>query len=57
MVRLNAYTTDVDAFLQAADVWGEHLAAAGCRPASTLLGVTRLACPALLIELEASAID
>ncbi len=55
VVRLNAYTTDVDAFLQAADAWGGRLATAGCRPASTLLGVTRLAFPELLVELEATA--
>src|SRR5687768_3284782 len=56
VVRLNYYTTDVDAFIGAADVWGARLAAAGCRPAATLLGVTRLAFPELLIELEATAI-
>ncbi len=56
VVRLNYYTTDVDAFLGAADAWGGRLAAAGCRPASTLLGVARLAFPELLIEMEAIAI-
>ena len=56
VVRLNYYTTDVDAFLQTADAWGARLAAAGCRPASTLLGVARLAFPDLLIEMEATAI-
>ena len=34
----------------------ERLHAAGCRPAATLLGVARLAFPALLIELEATAV-
>jgi enamine deaminase RidA (YjgF/YER057c/UK114 family) len=55
VVRLNYYTTDVDAFFQASDVLGERLAAAGCRPATTLLGVARLAFPELLIEMEAIA--
>jgi enamine deaminase RidA (YjgF/YER057c/UK114 family) len=55
VVRLNYYTTDVDAFLQAGEAWGGRLAAAGCRPAATLLGVTRLAFPELLIEMEAIA--
>jgi enamine deaminase RidA (YjgF/YER057c/UK114 family) len=55
VVRLNYYTTDVDAFLGAGDVVGERFAAAGCRPASTLLGVSRLAFPELLIEIEATA--
>jgi enamine deaminase RidA (YjgF/YER057c/UK114 family) len=55
VVRLNYYVTDVDLFLSAMDVVGERLGAAGARPASTLLGVTRLAFPELLIELEATA--
>ena len=57
VVRLNYYTTDVDAWLQEAGaVTGGRLAEAGCRPASTLLGVTRLAFPGLLVELEATAV-
>ena len=55
VVRLNYYTTDVDAFLGALGAVGPRLAAAGCRSASTLLGVTRLAFPELLVELEATA--
>jgi enamine deaminase RidA (YjgF/YER057c/UK114 family) len=56
VVRLNYYTTDVDAFLQvAADVL-PRLAEAGCQPASTLLGVQRLAFPDLLVEIEATAV-
>ena len=56
VVRLNWYTTDVDVFIGAADALYSRLSAAGCRPASTLLGVTRLAYPELLIELEATAV-
>jgi enamine deaminase RidA (YjgF/YER057c/UK114 family) len=56
IVRLNMYATDVDAFMASAPVWGPRLAAAGCRQASTLLGVTRLAFPALMVELEATAV-
>jgi 2-iminobutanoate/2-iminopropanoate deaminase len=33
-----------------------RLAQAGCRPSSTLLGVSRLAFPELLIEMEATAV-
>ena len=55
VVRLNVYTTDVDAFMGALGAVGPRLAGAGCRFASTLLGVTRLAFPALLVELEATA--
>ncbi|MHB8578066.1 MAG: RidA family protein, partial [Dehalococcoidia bacterium] len=39
-----------------AEVSGSRLAAAGCRPASTLLGVSRLAFPGQMIELEAIAV-
>ena len=56
VVRLNYYTTDVDALLGVWNVVGERLAAAGCRPSSTLLGVQRLAFPEMLVELEATAL-
>ena len=55
VVRLNYYTTDVDACLAALGAVGPRLGAAGCRAAGTLLGVTRLAFPELLIEIEATA--
>ena len=56
VVRLNYYTTDVDLLLQNWDALTTRLDAAGCRPASTLLGVTRLAFPDWLIEIEATAV-
>lgn len=56
VTRLNYYTTDVDGFLSAYEVVAGHLAKAGCQPSSTLLGVTRLAFPELLIEIEATAV-
>jgi enamine deaminase RidA (YjgF/YER057c/UK114 family) len=56
VVRLNYYTTDVDGFLATIDVVRVRLAEAGCQPASTLLGVNRLAAPELLIEIEATAV-
>jgi len=56
VVRLNYYTTDVDAFMQGAGAGGlARLAEAGCRPASTLLGVARLFHRDILIEIEATA--
>ena len=55
VVRLNVYTTDVDAFMGALGAVGPRLAVAGCRFTSTLLGVTRLSSPELLVELEATA--
>jgi enamine deaminase RidA (YjgF/YER057c/UK114 family) len=56
VVRLNYYTTDIEAFFTAADILGARLGAAGIQPASTLLGVTRLAFPDLLVEIEATAV-
>lgn len=55
VVRLNYYTTDVDAFMQGAAVGMARLIEANCRPASTLLGVARLFHPTLLVEIEATA--
>lgn len=55
VVRLDYYATDVDAFIEAGEVSGARLAQAGCRPASTLLGIQRLAMPTLLVEIEATA--
>lgn len=57
VVRLNFYTTDVDGFIAVLrDQLAERLRAAGCRPSSTLLGVTRLAFPDMLVEIEATAL-
>ncbi len=56
VVRLNYYTTDVDAFLAAIDLLVARLDEAGCHPATTLVGVSRLALPPLLVELEATAV-
>ena len=56
VVRLNYYVTDVPAFLEAVPVVGARLKAAGCKPASTLLGVVRLAEPEWMIEIEATAV-
>jgi enamine deaminase RidA (YjgF/YER057c/UK114 family) len=56
LVRLNYYTTDVDAYLQNVAVLGDRLAAANVAPAGTLLGVTRLAFPELMVELEGIAV-
>jgi enamine deaminase RidA (YjgF/YER057c/UK114 family) len=56
VVRLNYYTTDVDGLLGVWDAIAARLGQAGCHPASTLLGVTRLALPDLLVEIEATAV-
>ena len=57
VVRLNYFTTDVDRFLaEGGPVLGARFSVSGCRPASTLLGVTRLGRPRLLVEIEATAV-
>jgi enamine deaminase RidA (YjgF/YER057c/UK114 family) len=56
IVRLNFYTTDVDGFMAAAGELVPLWAGAGCKPVSTLLGVTRLFQPEILIEIEATAV-
>ena len=55
VVRLGVFNTDVDRLLEEYQVVVDRLEAAGVRPPSTLLGVTRLAAPELLVELEATA--
>ncbi|MCT7351322.1 RidA family protein [Streptomyces sp. 15-116A] len=55
LVRLNVYTTDVDLLFQHYDVLAARLGAAGAAPTSTMLGVTRLAVPTLMVELEGTA--
>src|SRR3954468_21321825 len=54
VVRLNVYSTDLDEYLK-------HFASlakrfGGSRHATTLLGVTRLPAPGLLVMLEATAV-
>jgi enamine deaminase RidA (YjgF/YER057c/UK114 family) len=56
VVRLNIYTTDVDAFLQEMGGMAGRTGAAGVAPPGTLLGVARLAYPELMVELEATAV-
>ncbi len=56
VVRLNFYTTDVDAFMGAAGEIVPLFAAAGCTPVATLLGVTRLFDSSIMLEIEATAV-
>ena len=56
VVRFNYYTTVVDRFFDSYDAVITRLSGAGFSPASTLLGVTRLAFPELLVEIEATAV-
>ena len=56
IVRLNMYTTDVDAFMAVAADLVPIFAEDGCKPVSTLLGVTKLFEPEIMVELEATAV-
>lgn len=54
-VRLVYYTTDMAGLLENWDVIVTRLSAAGCQPASSLIGVTGLAFN-LKVEIEATAV-
>lgn len=56
LVRLNVYTTDVDLLFQHYGILAGRLGAAGVAPTTTMLGVTRLAIPGQLVELEGTAV-
>ncbi|TQM84426.1 enamine deaminase RidA (YjgF/YER057c/UK114 family) [Saccharothrix saharensis] len=56
LVRLTVYTTDVDLLFRHYGVLASRLGAAGAAPATTMLGVTRLALPSLMVELEGTAV-
>ncbi len=56
LVRLNVYTTDVDRLFAHYGVLASRLGAAGVAPTTTMLGVTRLAIPTLMVELEGTAV-
>ncbi|WP_434922682.1 RidA family protein [Glutamicibacter sp. PAEs-4] len=56
LVRLNVYTTDVDAMFPHYGVLAGKLGAAGVAPTTTMLGVTRLAIPGQMVELEGTAV-
>lgn len=55
VVRLGVYATDVDEALKNFDLLGMRFGPIQCAPPMTLLGVTRLAIPSLLFEIEATA--
>lgn len=55
VIRLRVYSTDVDASLPNFDLFGQRFGAAGVAPPMTLVGVTRLAIPGLMFEVEATA--
>lgn len=55
VTRLGVYATDVDEALKNFDLLGMRFGPHQVAPPMTLLGVTRLAIPGLLFEIEASA--
>lgn len=57
VTKLGIYTTDVDEAMKHFDLFGAKFGAAGVAPPMTLLGVTRLALPGLMFEIDAIAAD
>ena len=57
VVRLSIYTTDVDETMKHFDVLGSRFGPVGVAPPMPLLGVTRLAIPPLMFEIEATAAE
>lgn len=57
VTMLSIFSTDVDQTMQNFDVLANRLGASGVKPPMTLVGVTRLALPGLMFELEAKAAD
>jgi enamine deaminase RidA (YjgF/YER057c/UK114 family) len=54
---ITVYATDVDAALQNFDLLGMKFGPLGAAPPMTLVGVTRLAVPGLMIEITVTAAD
>ena len=57
ITRVGIYTTDVDEAMKHFDVLGARFGPHNAAPPMTLLGVTRLAIPSLMFEIEATAAD
>ena len=55
IIKLGVYAMDVDEALKNFDLLGMRFGPLKCAPPMTLLGVTRLAIPGLLFEIEATA--
>ena len=55
VTRLTIFSTDVDESLKNFDVLGARLGSINAAPPMTLVGVTRLAIPSLMFEVEATA--
>ncbi len=55
ILHLRFFTTDIDAFLANYDVYSDWIGEAGTRPPQTLLQISRLVNPDLMVEIEAVA--
>jgi enamine deaminase RidA (YjgF/YER057c/UK114 family) len=55
ILSLRFFTTDIDGFLSNYDVYATWIAEAGTRPPQSLLGISRLVLPDLMVEIEAVA--
>lgn len=56
VVRMNIYTTDVEQFMEKAGDIIPIFAADGVQPVCTLLGISALYDPDLMVEIEATAV-
>lgn len=57
VTKFSIYATDVDEAMKHFDLLGMHFGPLNNAPPMTLLGVTRLALPGLMFEIEAMAAD
>lgn len=55
VIRLTIYATDVDEALKNFDLMGRRFGSVNNAPPMSLIGVTRLALPPLMFEIEATA--
>jgi enamine deaminase RidA (YjgF/YER057c/UK114 family) len=55
-VRLNTYATDIDAMFANYGLVAGRLGRVGVQPPGSLLGVSQLAHPELMVEFEATAV-
>jgi enamine deaminase RidA (YjgF/YER057c/UK114 family) len=56
VVRVTWYVTSIEEFRKAVHVRTRRFEEAGCRAASTLVEISRLAMPELLVEVTATAV-
>ncbi len=55
IMSLRFFTTDIDGFLENYDVYANWISVVGTRPPQSLIGVSRLVLPELMVEIEATA--